>query len=425
MARKRRNSALRPELRVVFDTSVLSSESAKYLLRHEVFRFIKDNSNHPELKVVWYLPEVVVHERRYQMQSEARKLLPAIEKTQDLLSRDLGVNMATLESAVKAQVVRQADEMGLAVLPLDLASVDWRQLILDSAYRNPPFEQGQKEKGFRDALIAESFRQLAAQSPRDPKACRLVLVTGDSLLAQAVTASHEGAPNVNAPVTLEELKGLVNTLLSEVSEVFIRKVKPKAEAYFFVPGDATSLLERENILAAIEAGFRKEITQVPEGCDRRQNGPWVVSPPNFAKKEDGRFSWVSQVTMRQTAYKILAPLLSTPWSIVAASSESPSPVFSGTFIAPTTFSSDFPSPSSWQAPMPTSSWSSALSSSPSLSGSAPSSFHSPELFPLPREVVRAAGATVFEIKWSVSISAKHVLSAPKVEGIRLVSTTWE
>jgi hypothetical protein len=38
--------------------------------------------------------------------------------------------------------------------------VDWNRLIENAVTRRAPFEEGEKEKGFRDALIYECLLQL-------------------------------------------------------------------------------------------------------------------------------------------------------------------------------------------------------------------------------------------------------------------------
>jgi len=62
-----RKKKAKPELKVVFDTSVLFSQVAYDLVRSEVRQLIEDNSQHVDLSIRWYLPDIVVAERRYQM----------------------------------------------------------------------------------------------------------------------------------------------------------------------------------------------------------------------------------------------------------------------------------------------------------------------------------------------------------------------
>jgi hypothetical protein len=229
------------QLRVVFDTNALyvtptSLGSASDLLRDEIANLVVE-AKYPDLDIFWYLPEVVRHERQYQMETEALKLRHPINKIEKLLGHNLALTDKTLLDHVKTKIDEKEKELGLQEIKLDHASIDWASLIQAALYRKPPFQAGEKEKGFRDALVAESFVQLLAESPRTPKSCRVVLITSDSLLTEAVKERTAGYSNASVLAGVEELKGLINTLISNVSEDFIEQLKPKAAKFFFVSAE--------------------------------------------------------------------------------------------------------------------------------------------------------------------------------------------
>ena len=113
---------------------------------------------------------------------------------------------------------------GLKVLSIDETKVSVQALMLDAAYRRPPFSEGEKEKGFRDSLAAEAFIQLIEQSPSDPNACLSVLLTNDKLLSEAVMKRTANVRNVKVLASLEELKSLINTIASQVDEQFVAEI---------------------------------------------------------------------------------------------------------------------------------------------------------------------------------------------------------
>jgi hypothetical protein len=82
--KKPRKRSRKSQLKVVFDTNALyvasnTLGSASDLVRQEIVDLISD-SRYPDLDILWYLPEVVRHERQYQMQAEALNLRSAINK---------------------------------------------------------------------------------------------------------------------------------------------------------------------------------------------------------------------------------------------------------------------------------------------------------------------------------------------------------
>ncbi len=98
------------------------------------------------------------------MQMEALKLRSAINKIERLLDHNLALSDRVLLDHVESKINEKEKQLGLQEIKLDHGLVDWSKLIHAAAYRDPPFEVGEKEKGFRDALVAESFVQLLAVS---------------------------------------------------------------------------------------------------------------------------------------------------------------------------------------------------------------------------------------------------------------------
>src|ERR1019366_2686769 len=132
--------------------------------------------------------------------------------------------------------------------------------MLDAVYRRPPFQLGDKEKGFRDALLVEAFTQLVAESPKSPQVCRVVLISADALVKEAVEARISETSNVAVLHDIEALKGLVNTLISQVDEAFIEMLKPKASKLFFITGEREdTLFFKEGIVRLLQGRFTKEL----------------------------------------------------------------------------------------------------------------------------------------------------------------------
>jgi hypothetical protein len=203
-------------------------------------------------------------------------------------------------------VEERQKELGLLSLKLDYTTVDWQRVSMDAAYRRPPFQAGDTEKGFRDALVIESFIQLVNDSPKTPQACRLVLVTGDKLVAEAVGLRIVDSSNVSVLPSLEDLKGLINTLVSEVGEEFISALRPKAQRLFFIPKDESTLYYKENIGKKLTEKFAAELRALPLGASNRKNGTWTINNPNFAKKVERRVHWISRVEIAMEASRTVS-----------------------------------------------------------------------------------------------------------------------
>ena len=378
MARKKKTI---PELKVVFDTSVLFSQVAYDLLRSEVRQLIENNSQHVDLKIRWYLPSIVVDERRYQMQTKALELLPSIEKLERLLGHNLNITEEILKHRVDEAIDRQLTELGLSTVDIDTTEIKWKNLIQRAVYRQPPFEPGEKEKGFRDSLIAETFLQLVKQSPATPSICRLAVVTADGLLAAFVKESTKEARNVRVLSNTSELESLINTLVSQVTEEFVADLSEKARKYFFEKENDASLYYKEHIRDKIMESYGQELGDIPKEGLLRENGTWLISVPVFVKKERQRVFWITPIDVEAKLSKY----------------EYPEP--------PTLPSLGLKQPST------------GVEQRYGLRGFG-------LLTDSPKKVEVASGQSSFEIHWSVNITQSKKLTSPSIDKIQFISTKW-
>jgi hypothetical protein len=399
------------ELRVVFDTNALyvtptSPGSASDLVRHEIADLVK-SAKYPDLDILWYLPEVVRHERQYQMQSEALKLRSAINRIERLLDHNLALTDETLLAHVATKIEGKKRELGLQELALDSARVDWKAVVHAASYRLPPFNPGEKEKGFRDAIVVESFMQLVADSPKTPKVCRVVLITSDELLTVSVKERISSFLNVGVLADIEELKGLINTLISDVDEAFIASLQPKAARLFFISSDnQDTLYYREHLMEQIESKFTTALSALPEKTAFRNNIKWYISRPNFARKEGKRIFWNSRIeveveagilkTDSQPTEETLSVYTSNyPWTKSLKTSNLAS-------IVPPTFGSDI---------------------SPLLvAGSYPlyttiNPYISALAAPAEKQIVTHQGRDVYQVSWSADVTLAKELKKAIIEEI--------
>jgi hypothetical protein len=368
----------------------------------------------PDLDILWYLPEVVRHERQYQMQTEALKLRGPIAKIEKLLGHNLALTDKTLLDHVKTKIDEKEKELGLQEIKLNHASIDWASLIQAALYRRPPFQAGEKEKGFRDALVAESFSQLLAESPKTTKSCRVVLITSDGLLAEAVKGRIAGCANANVLASVEGLRGLINTLVSNVSEDFIEQLEPKAAKFFFVSGESKDTLYfTEKVGERIRETFKGNLAKNPEGTTFRTNKTWYINPPTFSRKEGRRVYWTSRVEVELEAG------ISTKGNELELS-QLPSPTSASYTLA--SLSGAGKSGASTYSPMSSSSgafyggetdvstnwWANAIRLSP------------PE-----KTVVTQKGRDIYEVLWSTEVTTRRVLKKGQVHDIKHIGLTTQ
>jgi hypothetical protein len=293
-----------PELGVVFDTNILFTQTFGELVTLEVSQFMASHSNHHDLAIKWYLPEVVRDEREYQMQRAAVELLPSITKIEKLLGHGINITADNISGAVTQTVDRAVNSNKLLLLRTDPAKVDWIRLMKAATFRSPPFDPGKNEKGFRDSLIAECFLQLVESCPRTAAICRVALVAKDELLRKSVEARAGNFKNVHIFTSIEELGGLINTLVSTVSEALVAELRVKATSFFYEPNNEATLYYKGKFDARIRAEFAAQFAEVPEGADSVQLVRWSpFATPQFVKKVGSRYHWSTAIAGYLTAYR--------------------------------------------------------------------------------------------------------------------------
>src|SRR3989442_815797 len=287
------------ELKVVLETSVIYNAGGHELVRDEVGKLIKSSSNHKDLAITWHLPEIVKNEREHQLRQDALKDLPTLQRLERVLGSDFGLSEQTLIERVRERVNDHVKDLKLQILPVDAQGVDWNKIMSDAAFREPPFSPGKSEKGFRDALIVEAVGQLIASSPLD---CRIAVVSSDKLMTEALVKKSIAAQNVHLLSSIEELKGLINTLVSNVDEAFIEQMKAVAASFFYEPGDRESYIYKQEITKRILRDFASLIFAIPPDQNEVERDKTLVSRPRFREKVGDRMFWVSRIAIRMKAF---------------------------------------------------------------------------------------------------------------------------
>jgi hypothetical protein len=371
----------KPELKVVFDSNVIYTGSASELLNYEIVQLIKDNSRHSDLTIQWCLPELVVKERRYQMIKRGLELLPSIEKLERLIGHNFAITQDIIESHIQNTINNQISQYNLEILLLNTNNVKWDILILDSVSRKPPFDPGDKEKGFRDRIILETFLQLVQTSPSTPRICRVILVTGDDLLKDATLQSTKGSTNVRILSSIDDLKGLIDSLVAKIDEKFIKNIQEQAAKHFFEKENKESFYYNQNIRKSLSESYHAELETIPQGADSRQNGTWYISKPRFIKKEGQRITWLTRITVEATALKYELPPFRK--------------LLEDLFRSQMTQKLE----------------------SPDVATSIDKTQTQP--------IIISKGKTIFEVVWSISVSTSQKFSKLTIESLKFIDTIWE
>lgn len=302
MAKKKREKC---QLKVIFDTNALYTQLMSDLVKNDVRNFIQKYTDHNDLIISWIFPRPVVDERRYQMQKKAFEHIPALERLEKLLGHKLGISEDVLTERVNSVIDKQLRELGIISPEINSDEVDWADIVNRSIYRKPPFDGGEKEKGFRDAVIAQTVLQTLECSPKTPSICRVVLITDDKLVIDYVIEKTETAKNLKILSSLDELEGLINTISSELPEDFLDLLLKKATTIFFEKENKGSLYYKDDVRKKINELYSEHLKITPEPGQIRENGTWWIKNSIFSEKSGNKITWTTPVTIEGKLFALL------------------------------------------------------------------------------------------------------------------------
>jgi hypothetical protein len=283
-------------------------------------------------------------------------------------------------------------------------------VILDASYRRPPFQLGEKEKGFRDALILETFLQIVKNSPTSRSLVRIALVSSDQLLRDAALSRLPSAANVHFLESVDALKGLINTIGSAVDEQFIAAIKERAADIFFKSGDENTLYQKESIGARLESVLKNATQKLPLGAYRYRVDKWTISAPRFVKKQGQRIYWATRFDAALNALKAAL----TDWGtgmVPLANLNEPS------FISPNIYLNSLQLNSASGAASPDNLLFSR--ENPQIYNSLAARVYNPA-----EDQVVGYGTASLDASWSLAVTTSGALTKPRLESVDFVEVVW-
>ena len=389
------------KIKVVFDTNALFAKAASNLVNEELSKLIQENTSHTDLSITWHLPSVVIKERRRQMREKAYGFLPTVKKLETLLDIGLAISEETLDVHVDRAIEKSQSQLSLEELEVNHELINWEDLINRACYRELPFDKGEeKEKGFKDSIIAETFLQLVNDSPKSPSACRIVFVSNDGNLSNYIKSATCKNRNVRVLSSTDELESYINSLASTVTENFVKEISDKVSDYFFTKNDRNSLYYKEDIGDRIVDEHMDQLNETPIDSTDRENTGWYISDPIFLKKKGQSVYWLTPITVEFDLFKYqsnqtLGNILSPEQQYLSFNPQILGNVSGSGYLG-------------------------GIMDPPILGNLRGSTKTTTDSNLVKNKI--ATGGSKFEVRWKISVSQKLTLSRPKILSIDYIKT---
>lgn len=290
----------KPKITVVFDTNVIFTSSDGKFFNNEIVVLLNKLSQNEEIDLTLCLPEVVLNERKYQIEKKAFGLLSSISKLEKLLEWSTDINKETIREQMTVLIQGQIDRYKIQIINIDTSDIDWEDMIHRSCFRLPPFSEGEEEKGFRDAIIAHTFLQFIESNKGQNE---FYFVTKDGELKGYLEEKTKENDNVILLDNANELVGQINILTSTINEQTLQNYQIIASKQFFEQNNVDSLFYKNNIQDKILKKYKNVLEYVPNISLLRENDTWILYPPQFLKKQEKRFYWSSRISVPFIIYR--------------------------------------------------------------------------------------------------------------------------
>ncbi|MGU7775527.1 PIN domain-containing protein [Burkholderia sp. MR1-5-21] len=281
----------------MFDTNAVFNKEFDTLVCRAARDLIGRHSNHGDLGVRWVIPDIVRGEREFQMRNEFRNVSAHVTKAESLFGQQWGVTQDAVEQRIAARINENLAELRIDVVPCEAGRVDWNDVMRRACFREPPFERGQTEKGFRDAVVCETFIQLASDLVGGDTA---VLVSNDQLVRRHIEARGIAGNRARVVDDLEALNDEIQLRVANVDEATQADIERLAQLRFYPwgkPDDPTSLWLRERIHERVWTEHGDRLRQVPTGITYVFLGQ-ELSNARLVSKEGNRVHLESTLMIR-------------------------------------------------------------------------------------------------------------------------------
>jgi hypothetical protein len=265
------------KLHVMLDTNVLYHEGrGDQFFSPRISKVIQDPL-HAQLNISWTIPRMVRLEREYQLRQKAKHAVAIAKEMPTLFSTTWVGTEERVHAEISKLAENELNQLGVQVLDCDASKVDWNSLMSAAGLRQPPFDSDEKkEKGFKDAIVAETFVQVCGQLPAHG-IDTAILVTNDDLLTEHV---KERVPSGKVLKNADALAGELNFLASDIPPDVADRL----------PAVASALLARStefwnNVWAMAQSQVPDPSRSPVFGVSNILLLPPVYLPPIFMRKD--------------------------------------------------------------------------------------------------------------------------------------------
>lgn len=301
------------DVTVIFDTNKIFPEA---FIPNEIHEGIQEINKKENIKVEWFIPEVVYEEGLEHFRLALPKEINGYYCSFGNIKKIFDINFPDVEYGEEKNIPILYKQMisnsGIRVLKMKWREIDIRKLMLMACRKEGVFQ----EEGFQDALILECIKQFLNKEVEDGGNNKTIFVSDDKGLRKIL---KERFPSIEIKENWEQANSYLKLLNTKQSEKDITELINKANIFF-----KEELYEEYKICEKIKEDNFRKILENPrksgiEGFSVylhklelvEENIKCGVLDTNFSRKYRGEtYSWETNILVDVT-YDIIEE--GPPW----------------------------------------------------------------------------------------------------------------
>lgn len=261
----------KPKFIVVPDTNILWFDNKTFPVNPAFNEMCNECGEILEIELV--VPSIVYGELFFQQAISANKALDratqAFTEISDISARLFShrITKNKIKKCIKTKLDRWVLDNKIRVAQVPINSIIWDALIEKAVWREPPFTYDPKdkvsEKGFRDALILETFIEMSKTEGRDVS---IVFLSSDELLRKTAEQALKNDSRCSFFDSIDGFRSYVKLTGEELTKKYINRLLIRATEKFYKKNDETCLYTRNEVFAKLYAKF-KEYFDKPQNTE--------------------------------------------------------------------------------------------------------------------------------------------------------------
>jgi hypothetical protein len=273
-----------PNFSVVVDTNAIFPKTPWILVSPKFSTTWQDCCGLTDLSLI--VPEVVRDERLYRLVAWIKEASEAVAGKLKVMNELSGAKFPPMPSAedfkkgIEEAFTRWAQSLNVVVQPVPFDSIDWKKVVKAAVWRenpfDPPTEEKDSEKGFRDCLILETLDEIVEKT----SGRQVVFITNDKRLHNAATARFDSKCLCHEDATA--FHSFLKLIEKNANQTFAANLLAKVSQVFFTVGDQDCVWTKFNILDRIKKTWSALLESLIESEAKFQR----YTPPTSLYKYD-------------------------------------------------------------------------------------------------------------------------------------------